>query len=814
MGLPTSPERANTMRVGQISNPIVRLVICVALVLAVIAVLYQLPIADRYLAAALNVFLLLVLVAAVQWGARYAVFLSFVAALGFSRLLPPQGHFHVTDTRVWTLLAACLVTGLAASRLSNGLRRAVVEADQRRAEAVTAQEALQLSEATLTGEKRILEMVAKGDSLAQILDTLCRLVEERASDVQSSILLVEGNCLWHGGAPSLPKAYIDAIDGIEIGPVVGSCGTAAYRGEQVIVEDIAIDPLWAEYREAALPHSLRACWSTPIFSSQGKVMATFAMYYREPRRPSQRDREIIEQITHLAGVAIERKKTQEALRRSESYLAEAQRLTHTGSWAFSPNARKLVYWSEEQFRLWGFDPLQGPPDPQVALQRVHPEDRERVGGVLERAYAGHLTDNVSWEHRIVLPDGTMKHLQGISHPIFDEAGQLVEYIGTAIDVTERKRADERLRESEGRFRTIFENAGAGVALVDGHGRPLKCNPAFTKMLGFTEEELRGKMFTEFTHPDDIEADWKLYKEVADGKRDRYVIEKRYIKKDGQVMWGQLIVSRVESKDGEPTDYMVAMVEDITERKRAEAEREKLRQLEADLAHIQRVSMMGELAGSLGHEVKQPIAAAITNANTCRRWLERDEPDLAEAREAVARMIKDAMRASDIITRTTSLYKKEAVHREMVDVNEVIDEIIVLLRSQATRARISVIKELAADIPQVLGDRVQLQQVMMNLMMNGIDAMSNIVQARELTINTGLDGSGELQVRVSDTGVGLPPEVGQIFDAFFTTKPHGTGMGLAISRTIIESHGGRLWATPQSGRGAIFSFTLPTAIGTY
>jgi PAS domain S-box-containing protein len=407
----------------------------------------------------------------------------------------------------------------------------------------------------------------------------------------------------------------------------------------------------------------------------------------------------------------------------------------------------------------------------------------------------------------------VKHLHGISNPIFDEAGQLVEYVGTAIDVTERKSAEERLRASEGRFRTIFENAGAGMALVDGQGRPLKCNPAFTKMLGFTEEELRSKMFTEFTHPDDIEADWKLYKEVVDGKRDRYGIEKRYIKKDGQVMWGQLIVSRVESKDATPTKYMVAMVEDITERKRAEAEREKLRQLEADLAHIQRVSMMGELAASLGHEVKQPIAAAITNANTCRRWLERDEPDLAEARAAVARMIKDAMRASDIITRTTSLYKKEAVHREMVNVNEVIDEIIVLLRSQSTRAGISVMKELT-DIPQVLGDRVQLQQVMMNLMMNGIDAMSNVVQARELTINTGLDGSGQLQVRVSDTGVGLPPETGQLFDAFFTTKPHGIGMGLAISRSIIESHGGRLWAIPKSGRGAIFSFTLPITAGTY
>src|SRR3984893_14252686 len=179
-------------------------------------------------------------------------------------------------------------------------------------------------------EKRILEMVAKGNSLAEILGSLCRLVEAQAGDVLASILLVDGGHLRHGSAPSLPKAYTDAIDGTVIGPSGGSCGTAAYRGEQVIVEDIATDPLWADYREAALPHSLRACWSTPVFSSQGKVIATFAMYYHEPRSPTPRDQETIEQITHLAGVAIERKLTQEALRRSEAYLAEAQRVTHTG----------------------------------------------------------------------------------------------------------------------------------------------------------------------------------------------------------------------------------------------------------------------------------------------------------------------------------------------------------------------------------------------------------------------------------------------------------------------------------------------------
>jgi len=188
------------------------------------------------------------------------------------------------------------------------------------------------AESLLAGEKRILEMVAKEDSLTEILDSLCRLVEEQADGVLASMLLLDGDRLRHGGAPSLPKAYADAINGIVIGPLAGSCGTAAYRGEPVIVEDIATDPLWADYRDLALPHSLRACWSTPVFSSQGKVIATFAMYFRESRRPTRSNQEIIDQITHLAGIAIQQKLAQEKLQRSEAYLAEAAKLTHTGSW--------------------------------------------------------------------------------------------------------------------------------------------------------------------------------------------------------------------------------------------------------------------------------------------------------------------------------------------------------------------------------------------------------------------------------------------------------------------------------------------------
>ena len=220
----------------------------------------------------------------------------------------------------------------------------------------------------------------------------------------------------------------------------------------------------------------------------------------------------------------------------------------------------------------------------------------------------------------------------------------------------------------------------------------------------------------------------------------------------------------------------------------------MRQAKADLAHINRVTTMGELTASMAHEVNQPIAAAVTDANTCMRWLARDHPDLEEARAAAMRVVKDATRASEIISRIRLLFNKGTPERELVDVNEVIGEMIVLLRSEAIRYNISVRTELAADLPQVMGDRVQLQQVLMNLMINGIDAMKDVDGARELAIQSQRAENEQLLVSVSDTGVGLPPQqADQIFNAFFTTKPHGTGMGLRISRSIVESHGGRLWA---------------------
>jgi C4-dicarboxylate-specific signal transduction histidine kinase len=269
---------------------------------------------------------------------------------------------------------------------------------------------------------------------------------------------------------------------------------------------------------------------------------------------------------------------------------------------------------------------------------------------------------------------------------------------------------------------------------------------------------------------------------------------------------------VRNSSGDLLEYVGTSI-DVTERKRAEEERERLRQAQADLARVNRVTTMGELTASLAHEVNQPIAATLTNANTCLRWLARDVPDLEEARAAAMRIVKDQTRAADIVSRIRLGFKKGIHQQELIDVNEIIREMIVLLRGETTRYSISIRTELAADLPQVLGDRVELQQVLMNLMMNGIDAMKEVDGSRELAIKSQRAEKEGLMMSVTDTGVGLPPQQEeQIFHAFFTTKPHGTGMGLRISRSIVESHGGRLWAADNPPRGASFHFTLPAKVG--
>jgi PAS domain S-box-containing protein len=536
-------------------------------------------------------------------------------------------------------------------------------------------------EALRAGEKRLLEMIATGVALEDILNALSLMIEEQRSGTLASVLLLnpDGVHLDFAAGPSLPDEWRQQMEKLPIGPCAGSCGTAAYRGSPVIVSDIKTDPLWEvpEHRASALKHGLRASWSNPVLSSKGKVLGTFCMYYREPRSPSSQDLELIGFASHFVRIAVERDRAEEALRRNEQRLRDVIDTIPNITWSTLPNGA-----NDFTSRYW--------------LEYTGISTEDSLGDGWKRAF--HPADIAEYVKKRAASLATGK-------PFENEA---------------------RLRRADGEYRWFLHRA---VPLRDGHG--------------------------------------------TIGK------------------W-----------------YGTAI--DIEDRKQAEEERLRLRQLEGDLAHINRVSMMGELAASLAHDIKQPLTGAVMSAHACVRWLRHDAPDLTEASEAASRMVSNVTRAAEIIDRVQALFKRGAPERELVDVNDIAREMIALLQQTANRNSISIRTEFDAGLPTTAADRVQLQQVLMNLMLNGIEAMKDA--GGELTLTSNRTEDGHILISVGDSGVGLPVhEAERIYDAFFTTKPQGTGMGLSISRRIIESHGGRLWASTNTGRGTTFQFSLPVNV---
>ncbi len=496
------------------------------------------------------------------------------------------------------------------------------------------------------------------------------------------------------------------------------------------------------------------------------------------------------------------------LQQSEAYLSEAQRLSHTGSFGWRVSTGDMI-WSEETFRIFQCDRTTNP-TVEVVLQRVHPEDAALVKQTIERA--SHDGKDFDHEYRLVMPDRSVKYVHVVAHSLSDESGG-IEFFGAVMDTTESHRVEEALRRSESYLAEAqrLTHTGSWAWQVAG-SVALHLSEEWYRLYGFDPEKSppTREERVQRVHPED-RAKWQGAVDRAIAETSGFEMEFRILLPDGTVKYIHTVGHPVLNASGDLVEF-VGSSTDITERKRAEEALEALRQAQADLARVNRVTTMGELTASLAHEVNQPIAAAVTNANTCLRWLTRDHPDLEEAREAAMRIVKDGTRAAEIISRIRLLFKKGTPDWELVDINEVIREMIVLLRGEATRYNIAVQTDLAADLCQAMGDRVQLQQVMMNLIMNSIDAMKEVDGKREVAIKSEHAEDRHLLVSVSDTGVGLPPQdVSQIFNAFFTTKPDGTGMGLSISRSIVESHGGRLWATSNSGRGATFHLTLPTIV---
>ena len=386
-------------------------------------------------------------------------------------------------------------------------------------------------------------------------------------------------------------------------------------------------------------------------------------------------------------------------------------------------------------------------------------------------------------------------------PLETEEGLLIS--GTIRDITDRKQAEEKIRHSEAELRQLVDVIPQQVFVFDADWSPLFANRRELEYTGLTVQEIRSKdEVARIFHPEDLKK-LEAVRERALSDGAPIEIEARIRGKDGQYRWFLIRDNPLRDEQGRVLRWYGTRT-DIEDRKRAEQDRERLR---TDLAHMNRMSIMGELSASLSHELKQPIAAAITSANAALRWLQRDQPNVERACETTARIIKDGTRATDIIDRLRSLYKKSPPKRELFEMNEMVRELVGLLRGEASLHAVSMRTDLAADLPKITADRVQIQQVLMNLMLNGIEAMKET--GGVLTVKTQLAQDGRLLISVSDTGVGLPADqADQIFNAFFTTKPQGSGMGLAISRSIAEAHGGRLWATANDGRGASFHLTLP------
>jgi len=384
------------------------------------------------------------------------------------------------------------------------------------------------------------------------------------------------------------------------------------------------------------------------------------------------------------------------------------------------------------------------------------------------------------------------------------------------EIAERKLAEERLNQahaqvlrSEERWRSVFENSAVGVALTDLNGRFIATNPVYQQMLGYSEDELRQLTFLDITHEESVEQNRSLIADLLDGKRQQFQIEKRYRCKDGQPVWVRNNVSILPGSDRGPR-FLMALSEDITQRKLSE---EALARARSELAKVASITSLGVLTASIAHEVNQPLSGIITNAGTCLRMLSADPPNIDGARETLRRTIRDGNRASDVITRLRTLYSRKEPSPESMDLNAATREVAALSLTELQRSGVILREDLAEDLPPVAGDRIQLQQVILNLLRNAADAMSTIDdRPRELLIRTEQDGANRVRLSVKDSGVGFMPQAAdKIFEAFYTTKTDGMGIGLSISRSIVEAHQGRLWATANDGPGCTFSFAIPCAL---
>jgi two-component system sensor kinase FixL len=436
---------------------------------------------------------------------------------------------------------------------------------------------------------------------------------------------------------------------------------------------------------------------------------------------------------------------------------------------------------------------------------VHPEDLQRCLDIYVRAFDAR--EPFAMEYRLRRHDGEYRWIQDNGAPLFGADQNFIGYIGSCIDITERKQRNEHLKREQAFLRQVIDIAPNLIFAKDRQGRFTLVNQAVADIYGTTVDALIGKTDADFNrNPEEVELFRRMDLEVMETLQERFIAEEHITDAAGKGHWMQTVKRPILDKDG-TANQVLGSATDITARKHAELE---LAQQRNELAHLARVAVMGELTASLAHELNQPLTAILSNIQTALRLLEDPAPDMTEIREILGDVVSDDQRAGEIIRRLRSLLKKSELKFEALDLNSVILEVIGLIRSDALIKHVSVELRLTPDTPLVRGDRIQLQQLLLNLAINALDAMRDVtVSERRLGIVTTQNDGRSVQVAVQDSGKGIPADqLEKVFEPFFTDKPHGMGMGLAICRSIADVHGARIWATNNAGRGATFRVVLP------